>query len=395
MLGAKLVETDIYTGRGIDENNNKPIRWTKQKVDIVLNGKKIDKSREILEPQVYPTSKIIGDFTESSGVGNLNGIFVDDAEVFFYEKGEHLSSSNPDESDGDYNLAFNSVDALVTSGAIPTGATITANVSGVGTISSLTINDGGSGYTGTATITIGSPVGVGTTAIATATISNGSITGTTITNPGLGYSALTPPQVLVELPTFETEKVTSIDNVEGFTGIITGITTTTGTGGHPLALKFFFRADKAANSLLVNYPVFIKDTSVGNGVTSVDSQDSSVVGIGTTFVDNIYKVHNVASLGENGEIICNVHTNSTSSILGIAQTGNFDNTNPGISTELGKISWGRLYNATRDDSPISIGVTGLTVNTGLTTFPTIQRKNYTAGSLRGLRSSGAIRVFGI
>ena len=272
---------------------------------------------------------------------------------------------------------------------------MTANVSGVGTISSLTITDGGSGYTGTASITIGSPVGVGTTATATATISNGAITSTTITNPGLGYSALTPPQVLVELPTFETEKITSIDNVEGFTGIITGITTTTGTGGHPLALKFFFRADKAANSLLVNYPVFIKDTSVGNGVTSVDSQDSSVVGIGTTFVDNIYKVHNVASLGENGEIICNVHTNSTSSILGIAQTGNFDNTNPGISTELGKISWGRLYNATRDDSPISIGVTGLTVNTGLTTFPTIQRKNYTAGSLRGLRSSGAIRVFGI
>ena len=26
----------------------------------------------------------------SSGVGNLNGIFVDDAEVFFYEKGDHL-----------------------------------------------------------------------------------------------------------------------------------------------------------------------------------------------------------------------------------------------------------------------------------------------------------------
>ena len=36
-----------------------------------------------------------------------------------------------------------------------------------------------------------------------------------------------------------------------------------------------------------------------------------------------------------------------------------------------------------------------TVNSGLTTFPTIQRKNYTVASLRGLRSSGAIRVFGI
>jgi len=395
LLGAKLVETDIYTGAGIDENNDKPIRWTKQKVDINLGGKKIDKSREILEPQVYPTSKIIGDLTNSSGDGNTNGIFVDDAEVFFYEKGDHLSASNPDETDGDYNLAFSSVDALITSGEIHVGAAATAIVSAAGTISSLDITEAGSGYSGTVSIKISAPVGVGTTAIATATITNGSLTSATITNPGLGYSAFTPPQVIVELPSFETEKITSISNVEGFTGIITGITTTTGTGSHPLALKFFFRADKAANGLLVNYPVLIKDTSVGNGVTSVDSQDLSIVGVGTTFVDNIYKVHAVSTLGENGEITCNIHTNSSSSVLGIAQTGNFNNSNPGISTELGKISWGRLYNATRANNPISIGVTGLTVNSGLSTFPTIQRKNYTVGSLRGLRSSGAIRVFGI
>ena len=399
LLGAKLVETDIYTGAGIDENNSKPFRWTKQKVDIVLNGKKIDKSREILEPQVYPTAKIIGDLSSTSGEGNTNGIFVDDAEVFFYEKGDHLSGSNPDESDGDYNLAFSTVDALITSGEISVGAAATALVSAAGTISSLDITNGGSGYSGSATIKISSPptigVGVGTTAVATATITNGVITGTTITNPGLGYSAYTPPQVLVELPTFQTEKLTAISNVEGFTGIITGISTTTGTGSHPLALKFFFRADKAANGLLENYPVFITDTTVGNGVTSVNDQDSSVVGIGTTFVDNIYIVNDVDTLGEAGEITCNIHTNSTSSVLGIAVTGNFNNSNPGIATHLGRITWGRLYNASRNTSPISIGVTGLTINSGLTTFPTIQRKNYTVGSLRGLRSSGAIRVAGI
>ena len=319
--------------------------------------------------------------------------------MFFYEKGDHLSGSNPDESDGDYNLAFSTVDALITSGEISVGAAATAIVSAAGTISSLDITSGGSGYSGSATIKISSPptigVGVGTTAVATATITNGVITGTTITNPGLGYSAYTPPQVLVELPTFQTEKLTAISNVEGFTGIITGISTTTGTGSHPLALKFFFRADKAANGLLVNYPVFITDTTVGNGVTSVDSQDSSVVGIGTTFVDNVYKVNAVSTLGEAGEITCNIHTNSTSSVLGIAVTGNFNNSNPGIATHLGRITWGRLYNASRNTSPISIGVTGLTINSGLTTFPTIQRKNYTVGSLRGLRSSGAIRVAGI
>ena len=378
----------------ISENNNKPIRWTKQKVDIVLNGKKIDKSREILEPQVYPTSKIIGDFTSTSGEGSTNGIFVDDAESFFYEKGDHLTASNPDESDGDYNLEFNTVDALVTSGEISVGAAATAIVSSAGTITSLNITNAGSGYV-TANIKISAPpaigVGVGTTATATATITNGTITATSITNPGLGYSNLTPPQVIIDLPEYETEKITSISNVEGFTGIITGISTTTASG--QTALKFFFRADKTANTLLADYPVFITDTTVGSGVTSVDNQDSNVVAIGTNFLDNIYKVHTVSTLGESGEITCHVHSNSA--IAGIAQSGFHNPSQLGLTTSFGRLTWGRLYNVTRNTSPVSIGVTGLTVNTGLSTFPTIQRKNYTVGSLRGLRSSGAIRVFGL
>ena len=75
--------------------------------------------------------------------------------------------------------------------------------------------------------------------------------------------------MIIELPAFETEKITEITNVEGFTGIITGITTTTGIN-HSLAIKFFFRASQQASGLKVDYPVFISDTSVGNGVTSVD-----------------------------------------------------------------------------------------------------------------------------
>ena len=124
------------------------------------------------------------------------------------------------------------------------------------------------------------------------------------------------------------------------------------------------------------------------------SYNSSIVGIGSTFLDNVYKVHNVQTLGENGEIICNIQNGQTTGV-GAGLTGNFNNSNPGIATHLGRISWGRIYNASRNSSPISIGVTGLTVNSGLTTFPTIQRKNYTVASLRGLRSSGAISVFGI
>ena len=143
------------------------------------------------------------------------------------------------------------VDALVTSGEINVGASATAIVSSAGTITSFDITNAGSGYA-SATVKVSAPpvigVGIGTTATASATVANGTVTEISITNPGLGYSNLTPPQVIIDLPEFKTEKVTSIDNVEGFTGIVTGISTTTVSGQS--ALKFFFRADKTANTLL-------------------------------------------------------------------------------------------------------------------------------------------------
>ena len=146
--------------------------------------------------------------------------------------------------------------------------------------------------------------------------------------------------------------------------------------------------------MAVGYPILISDTRVGNGVISVDTHNSSIVGIGTTFLDNIYIVHARNTQGnENGEIICNVQNGSN--IGGISTTGFYNVTTVGLTTSLGRLSWGRIYNASRSSSPVSIGVTGLTVNAGLTTFPTIQRKHYSTSSLKGLRSSGSIRVFGL
>ena len=52
------------------------------------------------------------------------------------------------------------------------------------------------------------------------------------------------------------------------------------------------------------------------------------------------------------------------------------------------LSWGRIYNYNeRTGSPISIGVTGLTVDAGLSTFPTIQRRgNFGQGKTGAVRS---------
>jgi hypothetical protein len=65
-------------------------------------------------------------------------------------------------------------------------------------------------------------------------------------------------------------------------------------------------------------------------------------------------------------------------VVGISTTGS--STNP-----VGRFSWGRLSGFSRSSSPISIGVTGLVIDSGLSTFPTIQRRGY------GLRDTGSLR----
>jgi len=362
LIGSDLVETNIYVGRGIDENNYKPIEWEKQKTDKVIKGDYIYKTRDSIESQIYPTAKIIKDINPSS-----TEIFVDNAEFFNYEE-------------NNYGITINTFDSLIVAGNDPVAAAMSATVSVGGTIQSITVTNVGYGYsTSPVDVKISSPkqigIGIGTTATAYATVVNGSITSVNITNPGFGYTIA--PQVIIETPKYSHELVTNIKYVQGFSGIITGITTSVGTGGHPLALKFFFKANAAtASDLIANYPVLIVDTKVGSGVTSVGTSDSSVVGIGTSFLDNIYNVGSISNLGPDAVIVCNVKTSSN--IIGI-------NTYGSLSNPLGRISWGRLYDLDRSSSPVSIGVTGLRVDAGLSTFPSIQRRKF------GLRNSGAIR----
>ena len=354
------VETNIYGGLGIDDTNYKDFSWIKQKVDKNLGGELIYKSRDSIEGQVYPTAKIIGDFSTSD-----TEIFVDDAQLFNYENG----------------IGGNSTDALIVNTTTdPVAAAITAVVSAAGTISSFTITDGGSGYTGSsAVIKISAPkqvgVGIGTTATATATVSNGTITAVSITNAGLGYTHTAPPQVLTTLPSVSFENVLNMTAVAGFAGTITGIGTTVGTGGNPLAIKFTLNAS-SFTGLQEGYPIYVFGTSIGSGVTSINGSDSSTVGIGTTFLDNIYIINSFHSSSTTGVATCNIL--STTLTTGLSTTGS-------ATDPRGHFSWGRLSGFSRASSPISIGVTGLTVDSGLSTFPTIQRRGY------GLRSNGALK----
>jgi hypothetical protein len=362
-------ETSLYVDEGIDEINLKPMSWTKQKIDRQINGEFVSKKRQSIIAQIYPTAKIIKDVGTSD-----TEIFVDDISNFGYEESNDVSKT----------YTFEGI--IIDGKEDPSPANITATIGAGGTVSSLTIDPGnsGSGYVGsTVNIKFQNPlqiddpqnVGVGTTATATATVTNGAITATTITNPGFGYTV--EPKTIVPLPNTNFENLNKIETIRGFSGNVTEIEAVTPTSGHSKALKFTLDVspnifNSGSNTLDVGFPILIKNTTIGSGVTSVDDSNAAVVGIGTTFVDNVYYVRQISANGSVGIITCNI--DSGTDVTGLTANGN-----------TGTFSWGRLSgNSIRSSSPIAIGVSGKTVDVGLSTFPTIQRRN------EGLRDTGAL-----
>jgi len=159
--------------------------------------------------------------------------------------------------------------------------------------------------------------------------------------------------------------------IQGDIGSIVGITSTSSPN---LAIEFTFDS-LTVSQLQVGYPIYIFDTFVGSGVTSIQSSDSDVIGIGTEYLNNIYIVDSLNTV--SGVVTCRVH--SGSNISGINTTGTID-------YPVGRYSWGRLSNIgglQRSSNPISIGVTGNIVS-GLSTYPILQRRNV------GIRSTGAL-----
>ena len=166
------------------------------------------------------------------------------------------------------------------------------------------------------------------------------------------------------------ELIKNFTTIQGDIGSIIGIASTTTPN---LAIEFTLDSLIGSN-LNVGYPIYIFDTLVGTGVTSISFSDSEVIGIGTTHLDNIYYVE--ALDNSTGIITCRVH--SGSNVSGIVTSGT-------SSYPVGRYSWGRLSNTSGlvRSNPVAIGVTGK-VASGLSTYPTIQRRNV------GIRETGAL-----
>ena len=371
------VETNPYEGPGnvSDVTLERPVDWCRQTEDIFINQIGVGKDRELYEPVINPSAYLI----KSVGVGST-AIYVDNLRPIFNSQNEN-----------DTDLSFQKKIKFIRQ-ETKTGAAGTAVVSGLGTISSVTISDGGVGYT-TATVSFGSTTGVGTTTRAFGNVNisaGGTVTGVAITSPGVGYTYTNPPTVLISPPTYSEEEV-SVTSYSGDSGIIVGFgTTAVGVGTTQLVFDIhipydsFLRDSSIAgtaltiSSISANDYFIIRNSNVGLGSTSVTSFDSAgnTVGVGTSFADNVYQVASAESISTSvsgiSTYVRRLFVDVNDFVYGVSGMTTSDN--------FGSFSWGRIDINARAESnsynSYTLGGIGISEGTGISTSTLITRSNF-------------------
>lgn len=360
------VNTNIYPGPGINKDQNylRSLNWCKQTEDKLIDNNPIPKDRPIYEPQIYPRTNLI----QSVGVGSTV-IFVESVKTFFNNLKENSTKQN--------SIVIISQDSTV-------GASATAIVSSAGTVTSVSITNSGIGYTVAPSVTIANPVGLGFTqrSVAISSITSGKVTSITVTSPGTGYTFTNPPLVLIETPKVSSniEEISSVVYSGDF-GIISGISTVS-VGGASTGIVFdlvipkdsFLRDSSVVGSAVTvsgiqtGYYFVVYNSNVGKGVTSLNG-NGSIVGVGTSFLDNIYQVSSVS--------IAKTDVVGFGSTYAARVTVSVDNYNGltgiGYSRFFGEYSWGRIYTPSRPDpKDFSSYNTGIS---GVSSSPLVIRKN--------------------
>tara|TARA_Y100000004_G_scaffold84113_1_gene94425 strand:+ start:476 stop:14077 length:13602 start_codon:yes stop_codon:yes gene_type:complete len=417
-----ILETTPYNGVGINEITYRPASWTKQKSDLILGGNYVFKTRRSLISQTYPTSKVIWSFDE-----NDQTLYVENSELFTY-----------DDTQNNFEQQF----VIVANSDTFIPAELNANINvNDGTVTSINVTNPGFGYSSTSNgiieLEITPPTSQlptnwpqrntdGYTSVpdleeltrylslpstspskATAEVainSNGELVGVvTITSPGSGYT--TTPIVSAPISNRLVEVTNKCDGISGFSGIITHIQSGTDANGKYIefmcskynegtGIEDFDHTANPAQDLAVGDPIFVSNTSVGDGVISIatDYDDNNVVGVGTIFIDNIYQVASITpSSGsyQDKVVIIKSYIDSNTNISGISSSGTPTPTDEVLAvqrhTAVGTFSWGKItFPSFRSESAISIAVTGRTCDNDLSNFPTIQRRGY------GLRDTGSL-----
>lgn len=369
IVSSSSVNTNTYYGPGLSADSSllRPVTWCRQTEDRLIAGKVVNKSRNLYDANIFPTSYII----KSVGIGSTI-VYVDNIRPFFNPLNENAVS-----------VEFQKQVSLINYGE-KVAAAATAIVSAAGTISSIVLSSGGVGYTTDPNVTVQNPVGVGTSqrATATATISvGGTVSSITVTSPGSAYTDTNPPSVLISPPTFVKESNTII-SYSGDFGVITGIgTTTVGVASTGITFDLVIEATSTLrnNTTVTSQTTLsgistgdyfiVYDSNVGSGVTSLD-ENGQQIGIGTTCLDNIYRVASVSTastsaIGFGVTTVARV-TVSVSSYNGFSAAG------LAISSFYGRYSWGKILLSERDKQYSYTAITSNGVS-GITTGPYVIR----------------------
>jgi len=360
------VFTNSYFGPGITSDSaiSRTVEWCKQREDFYIDEVLISKSREELNCNIHPITNLI----RPIGIGSTV-ISVQNTKALFNYTPEILPS-------GKQTLRIISQDNKVS-------AIATAIVSVAGTISEIKISYGGLGFSTVPSISISTPPS-GTIAIATCTISGiGTINNVIVTNPGSGYTTTNPPKVLIESETLKYEIITNAQ-YEGDFGIISGVGTTSISGvSTGITFDFYIPKDSilrnsnevgvalTISGIQTGYYFVVSESVIGNGVTSIND-DGSVLGIGSTYIDNVYQAFDVKNITGNAVGV----GNTVELVRVITSVNSYNNlTGLGNSQFLGLFSWGRIYSFDRGVNPQSFNVDLSGGLSGVTTSPLIVRLN--------------------
>ena len=386
------VDTIPYYGPGItaDPNQTKPVTLTRQTEDMILDGKEVAKNRSLYEPRVIPAANII----KNVGVTSTQ-LYVDNVRPIFDSQNE-----------SDVGLTFQDKVTL-TSQVVKEGATATSVVSTGGTISSISIVDGGTGYDSAPNVVISNAVGFGSTATATATIFNGSVTGVTVSFGGTNYSE--SPQVLIEPPTLVSE-TNDVDSYIGDYGVVVGFGTTTQSTVDKMIMDLYIptysdlRQTQLVGTAITISSLDLQDyfmvfaSNAGSATTSITSKDTdnNIIGVGTQFIDNIYQVSAVSNVTRNVvgvgmTVVRRVYANiSGLSTVTFGTTGidfssnvyTFDDDGEGTgsgfagiitaSNYFGNYSWGKITLTGRSETN-QFNVYPTDGISGISTWPLVQR----------------------
>ena len=383
---SEVAETVPYYGPGNVNNPDflRPLVWCKQTEDRFIQDNLITKDRKFYEPVINPMANMI----KNVGVGET---------VFYLDSVRPIFDATNESAVRQFQNKITILDGDTLSSAFAT-----ATVSGIGSVTALTVTNPGSGIQ-TATVSIAATVGFGTgpgTATGTVTLSGGQVTGLNVVSTGTGYTNSNPPVVMITPPSRSSE-VCDVFQYTGDEGRIVGFATTSVGAEFRMVFDLMIPSPSiifdttdiisgggivSVTNMQVGDYFVVNNSNLGVGTTSIQSLDGSgtVIGIGTEYFDNVYEVRAVhqeqVEVGGITTSVKRVHVRTEDNF-----PSGFDFTNnSGMTTSslyLGNYTWGKVT-VERRNAPVDYnaytmsGISGLSTSSTVNRFESLRFLNY-------------------